>query len=109
MKDHGVAWFDRQILSLKRRFEVRDGDLVILGQHVHSLELSDVDQHAARHEHADLLYAETGEPVARLRGVDSEAVVQRVADALMTESVELRTHLTELRHDQLFVRTSAIR
>jgi hypothetical protein len=74
----GIARLQRRVLLLERPFEVLDRDLVGVGQRLDALEGGDVDQHAAREEHAGLLDAELGEAAAGRDLVGLEAIVVAV-------------------------------
>ena len=94
---------DLHVLALERALEVRRRDLVARRQLVNALELRDVDQHAARDDGADVLDAELGEPLGLGELGAAIAVVEQVADAEVTEAVELRADLPELAADDLVV------
>ena len=86
--DDGVARLERQVLLLDGSFEVGDGDLVGVGEHVDALEAGDINQDASGHQHADVLDAELGEAVAGRDVFGLEAIVVTVVVGLVGEAVE---------------------
>jgi len=84
------------------------GDLVGVAEHLDALQAGNVDQHAAREERRRVLHAELGEAGARRRLADLEAVVKRIAVALVREAVELRADLADLGGDDLLVAAARV-
>ena len=94
---------DLNVLALQRALQIRRRDLVARRQLVDALELRDVDQHAARDDGADVLDSELGQPFGLGELGAAVAVVEQIAHAEVTETVELRPDLPELAADDLVV------
>ena len=100
---HDVAGANLDALALERASQVRERDLVAAVEPRDALERGDVDEHAARHERADVLDAELREPVALRELGAVVAVVEEIADADVAQTVELRADLADLGADDLVV------
>src|SRR5262249_7828166 len=106
--DDGVGGPQLDVLLLQRAFEVLDGDLVAVAEHLDALVAGDVDQHAAREQRPDILDAERAEAGAGRDLVGLEAVVVTVAVALVGEAVELGADLPDLRQHHLLVAAAVV-
>jgi hypothetical protein len=109
VNEHGIAGLECQLLLGQRLLEILRCDLVVLCEHRHAFVCGDIDQYAARDQRAYLLHPKSREAGATRRFLQREAVVHARADHLVAERVELRADLTDLGHDQLFVRTAMVR
>ncbi len=109
MHEHDVAGANFRALPLERAAQIGERDLVAALEPRDAFERRDVDEHAARHERADVLDAELREPVGLRELAPVVAVVEQVADADVAEAVELRADLADLGADDLVVIHRAIR
>src|SRR5262245_34075920 len=94
---------DFQFLLLESAAKVGGGDFVSRLELLHTLVLSDVDEYAARHQWPDVFNAELRQSLGLREIVTIIAIVEKVADAEMPETIELGADLAKFAADEFVV------
>ena len=105
---NSIAGLQAQVLPGQCLLQIVDSDLVRCSKHLSPLQTGHIDQHATRERHAHFLNAKLRETGARSNIIHLHTVVHGVAHGLVSEAVELCSHLSQLRDNQFFVAASPI-